>query len=178
MKERKFNKSEYDQQYTKANCKRVMLSFNKSNDAQILDMLDQQGNKTEYIRNLIQKDIKKKENRNMKFNEMTKRVNQCLVDYTFGMDSFQNFVPEEEESNDGLSYADAAIRELNRLKEVFGEQDTVIFFHYTDVRTGKQFTNKRTPDQMYCCTVDGFTIEKWIKGARINEEVKVDYTQY
>ena len=50
--------NKYIQEFMKEKCKRVVLSFSKENDADVLDRLDRQQNKTEYIRQLIRSDIK------------------------------------------------------------------------------------------------------------------------
>lgn len=57
----KFNKSAYDQQYTKENIARKLLTFNRNNpsDIRLFDWINSQGNATEYIKRLIREDMKK-----------------------------------------------------------------------------------------------------------------------
>lgn len=51
------DKAKRDMAYRKANVKTIYLDFSKKYDAAILDYLDKQPNKTDYIRKLILKDI-------------------------------------------------------------------------------------------------------------------------
>ena len=56
-----FDKSKYDQQYMRANVVRRYISLNKTkkDDARILDRLTQEENYSQYIKDLILRDIDK-----------------------------------------------------------------------------------------------------------------------
>lgn len=53
------NKKKYNAAYDKANCRQFLLALNKRTDAVIIKKLDEVPNKTDYIRQLILKDLEK-----------------------------------------------------------------------------------------------------------------------
>ena len=57
--EQKAKKSAYDQEYAKQNIVRKVLNFNRlnSDDAKILEQLNQQPNMSDYIKRLILEDM-------------------------------------------------------------------------------------------------------------------------
>ena len=57
-----FDKSKYDQEYNKDHIRRVFVAFNDANheDQELLSWIDQQGNKTQYIKRLIRDDMTRK----------------------------------------------------------------------------------------------------------------------
>lgn len=57
-----FNKKEYDVRYYQENVTRKFIPFNRNvpEDCLLLDWLNQQGNVTKYIKDLIRADIKKR----------------------------------------------------------------------------------------------------------------------
>lgn len=60
MEEKKsFNKAEYDKKFHRENFKSYGLKLSKKTDADIIDALDQQENKTDYIKKLIREDLRK-----------------------------------------------------------------------------------------------------------------------
>lgn len=58
--EAKKKKSIYDTNYIKNNCERFTINFNKVHDADIIEQLNKQENKRQYIRQLIRSDIEDK----------------------------------------------------------------------------------------------------------------------
>lgn len=59
MKKEEFNQKEYINQWKKDNCKQYAFRFNKELDKKIIQHLDKQEDKTNYIRTLIEKDLKR-----------------------------------------------------------------------------------------------------------------------
>ena len=59
-----FNKAQYDQQYNKEHVKRLFVPFNDMvpEDAEMREWLEQVGNKTQYIKQLIRDDMTRQEN--------------------------------------------------------------------------------------------------------------------
>lgn len=57
-----FNKSKYDTQYNREHVRRKFIPFNDQNpdDEIMLEWLEKQGNVTQYIKGLIQDDMKRK----------------------------------------------------------------------------------------------------------------------
>lgn len=55
------NKKTYDVNYIKTNCKQIVLMLNKNNDKDIIDFLSALSNKNGYLKELIRKDMIKKE---------------------------------------------------------------------------------------------------------------------
>ena len=58
--EAKKKKSAYDTNYIKNNCVGFTINFNKVHDADIIEQLNKQENKRQYIRQLIRSDIEDK----------------------------------------------------------------------------------------------------------------------
>lgn len=56
-KEIPFDKTAYDRQYQKDNFTRLVVPLHKEHDADIIQFLDEQENKSGYIKRLIRKDI-------------------------------------------------------------------------------------------------------------------------
>ena len=56
-----FDKNKYDQEYNKAHIRRKFIPFNDNNpdDCLMLECLEQQGNVTQYIKQLIRDDMKR-----------------------------------------------------------------------------------------------------------------------
>lgn len=54
---KKFNKAEYDKEFHKENYKMFVTRFSKFSDKSIIEKLESVENKTDYIRQLILKDI-------------------------------------------------------------------------------------------------------------------------
>lgn len=59
MKNKKFDKKEYDIEFHKNNYKRVVMNLNINTEKHLIDWLEKQPNKQGYIKTLIEKDIKK-----------------------------------------------------------------------------------------------------------------------
>ena len=57
--EKKFNQSEYIAEYVKENYKRFELRLNKKTEQDLIEHLDKQPNRNDYIRSLIKKDMQK-----------------------------------------------------------------------------------------------------------------------
>lgn len=63
-KKSQFDKSAYDQDYMKNNIKVVQIGLNRTHDADIINHLDKQPNKSGYIKTLIRKDINQDDQNN------------------------------------------------------------------------------------------------------------------
>lgn len=55
--ERPFNKSQYDQEYTKKNLYKLHISFNRIHEKDLIDFLESIPNKTGFIKRLIRSAI-------------------------------------------------------------------------------------------------------------------------
>lgn len=57
-----FDKSKYDKEYNKDHIRRVFIAFNDANpeDQELLSWIDQHGNKTQYLKNLVRDDKARK----------------------------------------------------------------------------------------------------------------------
>lgn len=60
--EKTFNQSKYINEWKKANNKQYAFRFNKVTDKEIIELLDSQEDKTDFIRNLILKELKRIKN--------------------------------------------------------------------------------------------------------------------
>ena len=59
MKEKKFNKIQYNEDYNKKNYKDYKLRLHKIDDKEIIDALEKEISKNFFIKNCIKKEIKK-----------------------------------------------------------------------------------------------------------------------
>ena len=54
----KFNQTEYITKFVKETYKRYEIRLNKTSDADLIDFIDSKENRTEYIKDLIRKDMR------------------------------------------------------------------------------------------------------------------------
>lgn len=54
-----FDKKQYDIQYSKANVRQFLFKLNKQYDQEMIDFLDSQSSKNDYIKQLIKADMEK-----------------------------------------------------------------------------------------------------------------------
>ena len=54
----KFNQTEYITKFVKETYKRYEIRLNKASDADLIDFIDSKENRTEYIKDLIRKDMR------------------------------------------------------------------------------------------------------------------------
>jgi len=57
MKNKKFNKKEYDIEFNRKNYRRVEIRLNINTEKHLIEHLEKQPNKQGYIKSLIEKDI-------------------------------------------------------------------------------------------------------------------------
>lgn len=57
MKNKKFNKKEYDIEFNRKNYRRVEIRLNINTEKHLIEHLEKQSNKQGYIKSLIEKDI-------------------------------------------------------------------------------------------------------------------------
>jgi hypothetical protein len=60
MKNKKFNKKEYDIEFNRKNYRRVEIRLNINTEHHLIAWLEKQSNKQGYIKSLIEQDIKKR----------------------------------------------------------------------------------------------------------------------
>lgn len=58
--EKKFNQSEYVDEYRRENIRQIGFGINKATEADLLEWLDRQKNKQGYIKQLIREDMERK----------------------------------------------------------------------------------------------------------------------